>query len=264
MLSIMTPLAPMRMMDAMIADALATDALLNHYRAAPCALRAAPRHTITESAEGYVVSLRAPGISPSDVSIDVHEEGPTITLRGATKVAGVLRRLDYSLRLPRDSIALEATATVADGLITVSVPKAAEHGPTRIAVSADSTPVDDDDEQRYTLTVVAAGIAPSDLELSVERNVLKVSGTSKRTGATVDRAYQLPRNADVEKAHAAHVDGILTVTVPKKARVEPTRIEVNAPAADAAMDTEEATEGHVVEGGDAHREDAADEDAVLV
>ena len=52
MLSIMTPLAPMRMMDAMLADALATDALLNHYRAAPCALRAAPRHTITESAEG--------------------------------------------------------------------------------------------------------------------------------------------------------------------------------------------------------------------
>merc|ERR1719284_1915324 len=238
MLSMMTPLAPMCMMDAMLADALASDALLNHYRAAPGAFRAAPRHTISESAQGYVVTLHATGISPSDILIEVHEDGPTMTLRGATKTAGLHRQLDYSLRLPCDSNAFEATATAADGLITVSVPKAAEQGPTRIAVSADSTPDDDDDDDKksHTLTVVAAGIAPSDLDLLVDGNVLKVSGTSKRTGATLERAYKLPRNADVEKAHAAHVDGILTVTVPKKASVEPKRIEVNAPAVDAVMD----------------------------
>jgi len=270
MLSMLTPipLAPMRMMDAVLADAIAIDARLSCR--APSALRPTMRHTVVESDDGmsYNISLQAPGISPSDMKVDVHEDGARITLRGVTKNVGILRRLDYSLHLPHDANASEATATAADGLITVSVPKVIEQGPMKITVNAEATPVEGDDDDHYTLTVVAAGIAPSDLELSVESNMLKVSGKSKRTGSSLERAYKIPRNADVRKAHASHIDGILTVTVPKKANEEAKRIEVNKPQPaadlDTTMDNEEATEVEAMKSDDMHKEDTTDEDAVVV
>jgi len=222
-------------MDALLADALQADLVLNH--AAPhLPLARAPR--IAQTPEGmYTFTLEAPGVAASDIAIEVHD-GPRITLRGASKQAGLLRRLDYSLPLPHDADAKAAVATAADGLITVRVPKVAEQ-----LISVGSTPAPAEDNV-YTLTLVAAGIAPSDLELSVTGSVLKVSGRSKRTGAVLERECKLPRNADTAGAHATSVDGILTVTVPKKQPAEVKRIEVNAPAAVSVASTLEREEQH--------------------
>lgn len=224
MLSLVQPLAPMRMMDMMLSDTLRSDA---HLSCAPRP-RFGPRLTTTSRGE-YEFSLQAPGVAASDVNIEAHD-GPRITLRGATKLSGIVRRLDYTLRLPMDADAAEARAQAVDGLITVTIPKVATTGPMRIAVSAEA-PSDDESEAGgcpYTrVTLVAAGIAPSDLDLTVEGTELRVHGKSKRTGAALEHAYKLPRNADTANATAAHVDGILTVTVPKKPKAERKRIEVN-------------------------------------
>lgn len=51
--------------------------------------------------------------------------------------------------------------------------------------------------------------------------MLKVSGETKRTGSRLaKRSFRLPRDADVANARAMHVDGILTVTIPKKPAAE--------------------------------------------
>ncbi len=56
--------------------------------------------------------------------------------------------------------------------------------------------------------------------------VLVVTGATAKTGASIDRRYRLPRDADVEKATAAHVDGVLTITLPKKAAPKPKSIAI--------------------------------------
>jgi len=228
---------PISVMDAMLADALMTDALTPRAgttlraRGASChsgaRARAAPDGA-------YSISLEAPGVAASDVTIEVGDNGH-ITLRGATKTGHGFRRLDYSLAIPRGYDAEEATAEVADGLITLSVPQAAEPETHSIVVSSepDETATETEEERPFTLTLVAAGIAPADLELTVKGGALKVHGRSKRTGASLGpRVYKLPRNADASRIAASQVDGILTVTVPTRAKSAPKRLEVNkrAPA----------------------------------
>merc|ERR1712070_828627 len=68
------------------------------------------------------------------------------------------------------------------------------------------------------VTLVAAGLAASDLIVSASAaGVLKVEGETKRTGSKIARSFKLPRDADASLATACHVDGILTLKVPKKA-----------------------------------------------
>lgn len=78
----------------------------------------------------------------------------------------------------------------------------------------------------YTLSLSAAGVKPSDLQLTIDDLRLAVRGETKATGARVREHFRLPRDADAEKARAASVDGLLTVTIPKKLIV-PVTIPIN-------------------------------------
>lgn len=237
MLSMMEPLsllmepccvAPPR---TMAHASLLMDAASLRTASRPLSLASSPRFRAADNT--YELTLSAPGLAATDVAIEVHS-GRHLTLKGATTAAGRTRRLDYSFVLPADANPAEATAEAADGLITVRIPKAPETC-LSIAVTAGEPPVPLDDvkeaDRSFTLTVVAAGIAPSELALTAEGGgVLKVRGASKRTGAKLERAFKLPRNADAAKAAAFAADGLLTVRVPKMATAETKRIEINKPA----------------------------------
>jgi len=163
-------------------------------------------NTSAHAADGvYTVSLEAPGVAASDVKIEV--DASHITLRGVTKVADHgCCRLDYTLAIPQAYDAQAATAEVADELITIRCPKAAEPTTYRIVVSAaPEEPADPatDEERPYALTLIATGIAPADIELTAKGGALKVHGRSKRTGASLGpRVYKLPRNADATRIAA--------------------------------------------------------------
>jgi len=231
------PCRPMRMADAV------ADALLN---AQPgCRLtRAQP--TVTEREDRFEVTIECAGVSANDLELESH--GAVLSVKGVTKTAANSHFVDYRVALPEtaDFSSERLAAECVDGILIVTVPKRPAATPLSIAV--ETTPgeeADDEADDKYSLTVVAAGIAAADLSLSVdERGLLTVSGESKRTGARLDRRFRLPRDADAERASAVHVDGILTVTVPKASKGEavPRKIAVNKAAAEgeeaAAMDEE--------------------------
>lgn len=81
----------------------------------------------------------------------------------------------------------------------------------------------------YVLTMELPGIPKSDIKISLDDNILSVSG-EKRESATSDsgsykriernfgafkRSFILPDNADTEKLNASCKDGILTIDIPK-------------------------------------------------
>jgi len=209
------PLAPMRMHPVDMLDALTQDTLAHHRPLAPN-----PRLRTTE--DEHIITVTAPGIAASDVTIEVEE--------GRLRIAGTnkRKRIECTLALPRDVDLDGATAGAEDGLITVSFKKR-KRTTTHVAIEASEPPtIDGDDDDAYTLTLVAAGFAAADLKLSVEDHTLTVSGESKRTGARLERSARLPRDADVDGMVAAHVDGILTVRAPTKPTAKPRHISVNA------------------------------------
>jgi len=237
--SMMHPLAPHALAPMELLDALMHDALEAHDALVSPALPATPR--LSSTADAHTVSLVAPGLAPSDVIIEAHPDG-RLTIRGENMNK---RKLDWSIALPLDADTEEASAEVADGLITVSVKRVK---PETAEIDVSTEPVTDEEDESYTFSLVAAGFAAADLALSVDGGLIKVKGESARTGALLERHVRLPRDAEATAAHASHVDGILTVSVPKKAAAQPRRVPVNAEASsNEEQGTAKATETEEIE-----------------
>ncbi len=98
-----------------------------------------------DKGEAFVFQADVPGLSESDLQIDV--SGNTLTLRGERKTVVPegysahrrerrAYRFDKSYQLPTRVDADKATATLKHGVLTLTLPKAAEAQPRQIAVKA--------------------------------------------------------------------------------------------------------------------------------
>lgn len=91
---------------------------------------------VAETAEAYVIEIELPGITTSDVRVDV--VGNEIRVRGDVprrdndgKLRYHTRReghFDNQVALPSDVDPLRTAATLRDGVLTVRAPKAADDG----------------------------------------------------------------------------------------------------------------------------------------
>ena len=87
-----------------------------------------------------------------------------------------------------------------------------------------------------------AGVAPNDVDVRVENNVLTLKGERhvdgevkkddyhrvERTYGVFSRSFTLPSVVDAGKIKAEIKDGILKVTLPKKEEAKPRQIAINA------------------------------------
>lgn len=108
-------------------------------------LAAWPPTNVEETKESFVVKAEVPGLAESDVSVSVEDE--TLVIRGERKVdvpqgykVHVRERQPYAFTrefpLPAPVDADAVTATLKDGVLTVTLPKAKEALPRKIAVKA--------------------------------------------------------------------------------------------------------------------------------
>ncbi len=103
----------------------------------------APAVDLCETAEAFIIRAELPGVSREQVRINVHEGRLTLQGRREARVAcehyhQVERghgEFSRTFALPSSTDADAITADLADGILTVVVPKAAGTGPRRVAVS---------------------------------------------------------------------------------------------------------------------------------
>lgn len=91
------------------------------------------------------------------------------------------------------------------------------------------------DAAAYTLSLELPGVSPDDVKVEVLDNTLTISGEKKaeelpkdasqhvqeRSYGSFSRSMSLPEDADVDNIGASHKDGVLTITVPRKAPEKP-------------------------------------------
>ena len=109
--------------------------------------------------------------------------------------------------------------------------------------SAWAPPVDiREDESRYLIRADVPGVDPKNIEITLERGVLTISGERgaetgeeregyrrvERYRGRFTRAFALPDTADSEKVDAKVKDGVLEVVINKKESSKPRRITVQA------------------------------------
>jgi HSP20 family protein len=102
-------------------------------------------------------------------------------------------------------------------------------------------PVDiQETEDSYRLVAELPGLTKEDIQITLENNVLRLSGERKfekdvkkesyqrieRAYGTFTRAFTLPSQVNAEKVEAAFDSGVLTITVPKAEQAKPRKINI--------------------------------------
>lgn len=93
--------------------------------------------------------------------------------------------------------------------------------------------------EQVDVYVFAAGLNPKSIEVSLQQNLLTVSGErelkpqgdahyyrKERRGGAFHRVITLPEDVDPDRVTANYHDGVLRVTVARRKTVQPKRIEV--------------------------------------
>lgn len=103
----------------------------------------APLADMRETDDAYVVEAELPGIKRGDIDVEIDDR--ELRISGEYKERerkGILRRgtrrtghFEYRALLPADVKADEITATLADGVLTVTVPKAKAAKPRHIEIT---------------------------------------------------------------------------------------------------------------------------------
>jgi HSP20 family protein len=94
----------------------------------------------------------------------------------------------------------------------------------------------------FVLTADVPGVNPKDIEVTMENGLLTIRGV-RQSDTTVEqegyrrierisgrflRRFTLPETANAEAVTAKTNHGVLTLTIPKRAEVQPRRIEIQA------------------------------------
>ncbi|MFE7312226.1 Hsp20/alpha crystallin family protein [Streptomyces sp. NPDC057555] len=102
----------------------------------------APPADLHETDEAYVVECELPGIAREDIDVEVGEHEVSISGElTACRRAGALRRrgrptgqFEYRALLPVDVKSAEVTASLVDGVLTVTIPKAQAATPRHVEI----------------------------------------------------------------------------------------------------------------------------------
>lgn len=96
--------------------------------------------------------------------------------------------------------------------------------------------------ERIDVYLFAAGLDPNDIELSIQQNLLSISGSRaprdggdqnvtwfrrERFAGDFRRVITLPEDADPDRVEAKYRDGVLQVTVQRRESARPRQITVN-------------------------------------
>ncbi len=97
-----------------------------------------------------------------------------------------------------------------------------------------------EDKEAVVIEIEAPGMKEEDLKVNLENNTLTISGERKfekeekdknyyrmeRSYGAFTRSFLLPDNVDTQKIKAKYKDGVLKLTLPKKAEAKPQNIPI--------------------------------------
>ena len=95
---------------------------------------------------------------------------------------------------------------------------------------------------RFVVRADLPGVKPADIEITADKGVLSLRGTRnleqraddghysrvERVAGKFVRTFTLPENVQTDAIKASFKDGVLELTIPKVAKPEPRKIEVQA------------------------------------
>ena len=116
-------------------------------------------------------------------------------------------------------------------------------GEENAATASDWVPAVDikEDKGCFTITADIPGIAPKDIDIHAENGMLTIQGERENEKKEAKEGYKgnepsygnffrrftLPDSADTDQISAKGENGVLTITIPKRAEIQPRKIAVD-------------------------------------
>ena len=99
-----------------------------------------------------------------------------------------------------------------------------------------------EEAERFVVAADLPGVEGKDIEITAEKGVLTIKGERRpekqfskdgyerleRATGTFLRRFTLPESVDAEAIKATHLNGVLEISIPKRATAQPRRIAVQA------------------------------------
>ena len=99
-----------------------------------------------------------------------------------------------------------------------------------------------EESKQFVVRADLPGVKPADIEITAEKGVLSLRGARnfeqqsdeghysrvERVSGKFARTFTLPENVQTDAIKAQFKDGVLELTIPKSAKAEPRKIEVQA------------------------------------
>ncbi|HYX74990.1 MAG TPA: Hsp20/alpha crystallin family protein [Steroidobacteraceae bacterium] len=99
-----------------------------------------------------------------------------------------------------------------------------------------------EEADRFVVAADLPGVEGKDIEITAEKGVLTIKGERRseqqsskdgyesleRATGTFLRRFRLPESVDAEAIKATHLNGVLEISIPKRATAQPRRITVQA------------------------------------
>jgi len=92
-----------------------------------------------------------------------------------------------------------------------------------------------EEAERYVILADVPGVAPDAIDITLENGILTLRGERHAGSRRLERVYgsfyrrfTLPDTADADKVEARTHQGVLEISIPKKAQVQPKKIAVGS------------------------------------
>jgi HSP20 family molecular chaperone IbpA len=187
----------------------------------------------SESDDQFTLTMDLPGVKSDQLTVQVEGGGVLNISADRSTPNGTI--VAYRQRFAVDEDTVDAAGlkvNLADGVLTLTLPKIEAAKPIIVAVMEGEAAVSTEEDLRITFDV--PGIKAADLKVVVHNGVLTITGERKKgnTFAHVQRTMMLDRHrTDLTQPRAYLAHGVLTFTASHKEPAVAKTIQHDAPAA---------------------------------
>lgn len=101
--------------------------------------RSSPGYEINETKDKYSISIDVPGVKPSDMSIELQDDGQVLHLSGGRKIKKgdqeTETKFSQRFTIGKNVDTTKLSADLSDGVLTVTAPKKEKPEPVKIAIT---------------------------------------------------------------------------------------------------------------------------------
>lgn len=174
---------------------------------------------VMEQEEAWVIYMDLPGVKGENV--DIEEDNGTLKVNAQRKAGDkVLATYQQHFALdPKTADLSKLSTELADGVLTITIPKKPKPAPLTIQVLPEDAPdvTEEEEAKEFRYTFELPGVKAGGVKVEFQDGVLRLDAERKngRYTSSFQRMFTVGQSVDMSHAKAYLVDGMFTIVAPR-------------------------------------------------